>query len=180
MIVLSISSSIALKLFCLSVPAVLPNTFQADATAYFGSVLSNATSGTVVINFRIIIDRYQFTNNDLGAILIIMNRNNLVESIFKFSDGANQRRFAISNQGGIVAVNASRVFPEIRLLNDQYILYEDHIIFTADQDSLSTLEFPVTLHFDLSLLVVGINPVESIQHRFARANVTILSLPGIS
>ena len=156
----------------------MPNTFQADATAYFASVLSNATSGTVVINLRIIIDRYQFTNNDLSAILVIMNRNNSVESLFKFSDGANQRRFAIGNQGGIVAVNASRVFPEIRLLNDQYIIYEEHIIFTANQYSLSTLVLPVTLDFDLSLLLVGINPVESIQRQFARADVTILSSPS--
>ena len=156
----------------------MPNTFQADATAYFGSVLSNATSGTVVINFRIIIDRYQFTNNDLSAILIIMNRNNLVESLFKFSTGANQRRFAIGNEGGIVAVNASRIFPEIRLLNDQYILYEDHVIFIADQNSLSTVELPAALDFDLSLLVVGINPVQSIQLQFATAYVTILSPPG--
>ena len=168
----------ALESFCLSVPAVLPNSFQADATAYFARVLSNATSGSVVINFRIIIDRYQFTNNDFSAILVIMSRNNLVESIFKFRNGVNQRRFAIGNEGGIVAVNASRVFPEIRLLNDQYILYEDHIIFTANQDSLSTLEFPVTLDFDLSLLVVGINPIDSIQQQFARASVTILSPPG--
>ena len=156
----------------------MPNTFQADATAYFGSVLSNATNGTVVINFRIITDRYQFTNNDLSAILIIMHRNNPVESLFKFSDGANQRRFAIGNEGGIVAVNASRVFPEIILLNDQYILYEDHVIFTADQGSLATLEIPNTLDFDLSLLVVGINPLESIQFQFATAYVTVLSPPG--
>ena len=156
----------------------MPNAFQADATAYFASILSNATSGTIVINFRIIIDRYQFTNNDLSAILVIMNRNNLVESLFKFSDGANQRRFAIGNEGGIVAVNTSRVFPEIRLLNDQYILYEDHIIFTADQSSLSTLELPVTLDFDLSLLLVAINPIDSIQPLFARGNVDILSPPG--
>ena len=107
-----------------------------------------------------------------------MNRNNLVESLFKFSDGANQRRFAIGNEGGIVEVNTSHVFPEIRLLNDQYILYEDYIIFTANQGSLSTLEFPLTLDFDLSLLVIGINPLDSIQLHFARANVTILSPPG--
>ena len=156
----------------------MQNTFQADATAYFASVLSNATNGTVVINLRIIIDRYQFTNNDLSAILVIMNRNNSVDSLFKFSNGANQRIFAIGNEGGIVAVNASRVFPEIILLNDQYILYEDHVIFTADLGSLSTLVIPNTLDFDLSLLVVGTNPVESIQRQFATAYVTILSPPG--
>ena len=156
------------------VPAVLPNTFQADATAYFSSILSNATSGSEVFQFRIIIDRYQFTNNDLSAIVIIMNRDNFVESLFKFSDGLNQRRFAIGNEGGIVAVNASQVFPEIRLLNNQYILYEDYVMFTANRASLLSLALPVTLDFNMSLLVVGINPTDSIQYLFSRANVTIL------
>ena len=156
----------------------MPNTFQADATAYFASILSNDTSGTVVINFRVIIDRYQFTNSSIRAILIIMNRNNFVESLFKFSDGANQRRFLIGSEGGIVEVNASRVLPEIRLINDQYILYEDYVIFTADQDSISNLELPVTLDFDLSLLVIGSNPIESILRLFARAYVTILPSPS--
>ena len=156
------------------VPAVLPNTFQADATAYFSSILSNATSGSEVFQFRIIIDRYQFTNNDLSAIVIIMNRDNFVESLFKFSDGLNQRGFAIGNEGGIVAVNASQVLPEIRLLNNQYILYEDYVMFTANRESLLSLALPVTLDFHLSLLIVGINLNDSVQHLFSRANVIIL------
>ena len=158
----------------------MPNAFQADATAYFASILSNDTSGTVVIDFRIIIDRYQFTNNDLSAMLIIMNRNNFVESIFQFSDGSNQRRFAIGNEGGIVAVNTSRVFPELKLLNEQYIIYHDYIIYNsaAAASYYYYLRYSTTLDFDISLLLVGINPVESVQRQFATATITILSPPG--
>ena len=75
------------------VPAVLDRGIQADATAYFGSVLTNATTGTQVFHFRIVIDLSVF-NNDLDAIIVILFCNNLVESIFKFSDGQNTRTFA--------------------------------------------------------------------------------------
>ena len=83
---------------------------QADATAYFGTVRTNDTFGKEVFRFRIVIDLSIFSN-DLDAIVtIIMVRNNLVESIFKFSSGQNQGTFAIGTQGGIDAVNASCVF----------------------------------------------------------------------
>ena len=44
---------------------------QADATAYFGSVLTNATFGTQVFQFRIVVDLSDF-NNDLDFIVLIM------------------------------------------------------------------------------------------------------------
>ena len=88
---------------------------QADATAYFGSVQTNATFGTKVFSFRIFIDLIDF-DNDLDFIVLIMVRGNLVERIFKFSDGTNQRTFQIAANGGIDAVNASRVIPEINLI----------------------------------------------------------------
>ena len=109
-----------------------------------------------------------------------MHRNNLVESIFQFSDGSNWRGFAIGNEGGIVAVNASQVFPEIELLNEQYIIYHDYIIYNsaAAASNYYLLRYSTTLDFDISLLLVGINPVESVQHLFATATITILSPPG--
>ena len=82
-----------------------------------------------------------------------MVRNNLVESILKFSDGQNQRTFAIAAQGGIDAVNASRMFPEIRLIENRLVVYEESVIYL--QASPSTLSLPTTLDFDLNLIVVG-------------------------
>ena len=125
---------------------------QADATAYFGRVLTNASFGTEVFRFRIVIDLSRF-NNDLDAIVTIMVRNNLVETIFKFSDGRNTRTFGIASQGGIDTVNASRVFPEIRLIENRLVVFEDYIIY--QQAPPSTLEQPTTLDFDLNIIVVG-------------------------
>ena len=124
---------------------------QADATAYFGSVLTNSTLGTEVFRFRIIIDLSRF-DNDLGAVLTVMNRNNLVTSIFKFSDGTNQRTFTFVN--GIVAANASGTLPsEFRLLENRLIVFEDFIIY--HQIPPSSLQLPTTLDFDLSILAVN-------------------------
>ena len=125
---------------------------QADATAYFGTILTNATFGTEVFRFRIVIDPSRF-GNDLDALVIIMVRNNLVQAIFKFSDGQNQRTFAIRANGGIDAVNASRVFPEIRLIENRLVVFEDFIIY--QEVPPSTLQLPTTLDFDLNLIVVG-------------------------
>ena len=151
---------------------------QADATAYFGSVLTNAMIGTEVFRFRIVIDPSRF-NNDLNALVIIMVRNNLVETIFKFSDGQNQRTFAIGAQGGIDAVNASRVFPEIRLIENRLVVFEDFIIY--QQAPPSTLQLPTTLDFELNLIVVGRNSI-TIQELlpFAVGTVTLLPPPGKS
>ena len=63
--------------------------------------------GTEVFRFRVVIDLSIF-NNDLDALVTIMVRSNLVERIFKFSDGQNQRTFLIGLQGGIDAVNSKQ------------------------------------------------------------------------
>ena len=127
---------------------------QADATAYFGSIQTATPLGAVVFSFRIVIDRNRFTNTDLSAIIVTLTRNNLVQSIFKFSDGSTDRQFLINLAGGIDAVNASRVFPEIRLYDSRYIVYEDSVIY--NQGPPSTLELPTTLDFDLNIIVVGV------------------------
>ena len=125
---------------------------QADATAYFGTVRTNDTFGKEMFRFRIVIDLHIFSN-DLDAIVTIMVRNNLVESIFKFSDGQNQRTFAIAAQGGIDAVNESRVFPEIRLIENRLVVFEDYIIYQAALPP--GFQVPFVLDFDLNLIVVG-------------------------
>ena len=125
---------------------------QADATAYFGSLPIYARLGTEVFRFRIVIDLSRF-NNDLSTIVVVMVRNNLVEQIFKFSDGQNNKTFVINAQGGIDVVNASRVFPEIRLIENRVVVYEDYIIY--HQAPPPELHLPTTLDFDLNLIVVG-------------------------
>ena len=127
---------------------------QADATAYFGNISVAAPFGTEVFRFRIVIDLSSF-HDDLDVIVIIMVRNRLVESIFKFSDGQNFRLFAVGTHGGIDAVNASQVFPEIRLIENRLVIYEDYVIF--QETPPSSLDLPTVLDFDLNFIAVGRN-----------------------
>ena len=159
----------------LAIPAVLENGIQADATAYFGSVVTSDPFGTEVFRFRIVIDLSQF-NNDLDAIVILMVRSNLVESIFRLSDGQNQRTFFIRNNGGIRAVNESRVFPEITLIENGLVVFEDHIIY--QEAPPPSLELPTTLNFDLHLIVVGRNSFNSQQLIFAIGTIALIPPPG--
>ena len=139
--------------FSCTVPDILESGIQADATAYFGTVTTNnILFGTEVFHFRVIIDLSRF-NDDLDAIVVVMVRSNLVERIFKFSDGQNQRIFVIAAQGGIDAVNASRVFPEIRLIENRLVVYEESVIY--QEVPPPQLQLPAVLDFDLNLIVVG-------------------------
>ena len=147
---------------------------QADATAYFGSVLTNSTFGTEVFRFRIVIDLSRFDNN-LGAVLTVMSRNYLVDSIFKFSDGTNQRTFIFND--GIVAANASGRLPsEFRLLENRLVVFEDFVIY--QQAPPSSLVLPTTLDFDLSIIAVAPDPSNSQSVRFAVGTVDLIPLPG--
>ena len=158
-----------------AVPAVLENGVQADATAYFGSVVTSDPFGTEVFRFRIVIDLSQF-NNDLDAIVILMVRNTLVQSIFRLSDGQNQRTFFIRNRGGIRTVNESRVFPEITLIENGFVVYEDYIIY--QEAPPSSVELPTTLDFVFNLIVVGENNFNSQQINFAIGTVYLTPPPG--
>ena len=109
-----------------------------------------------------------------------MVRNNLVERIFKFSDGTNQKTFQIGSNGGIDAVNASRMFPEIRLIEalmNRFVVVEDYVIYQAAPPS--DLELPSILEFDLNLIVVGQDP-GLIQERlpFAVGTIALIAPPG--
>ena len=159
-----------LTLLCV-VPDVLENGVQADATAYFGTVTTSDSIGTQVFHFRIVIDLTRF-NNDLDAIVIVLIRNYLVESIFKFSNGQNQRTFGIAAAGGIDAVNGSHVFPEIRLLENRLVVLEDYVIY--QQAPPVTLELPTTLDFNLNFIVIGRHSTNFIQQLFAVGNVVLL------
>ena len=149
---------------------------QADATAYFGNISVAAPYGTEVFYFRLVIDLRRFHDN-FDIIAIIMVRNNLVESIFKFSDGQNARLFAIAANGGIDAVNASRMFPEIRLIENRLVVYEDSVIY--QQAPPSSLQLPTVLDFDLIFITGG--SINYIDIPFAVGRVIINPLyPGIS
>ena len=157
-----------------TVPDVLDHGIQADATAYFGNISVAAPYCTEVFRFRLVIDLSSF-HDDLDVIAIIMVRNNLVESIFKFSDGQNFRLFAIGTQGGIDAVNASQEFPEIRLIENRLVVYENSVIYQATPPS--SLELPTVLDFDLNFIAVGRNHIDIEQLLpFAVGTVT-LNLP---
>ena len=160
-----------------TVPDPLENGFQADATAYYGTVQTSDPIGTEVFHFRIIIDLNNFTNNDLNAIFVNMVRNNIVQRIFRFSHGTNGRQFLIGREGGIVAVNTSRRFPEIRLIDNHYVIYEDHIIY--QEAPPSRIELPTTMDFDLNMIVVG-EPIMEIREQspFAVGTVVIRQPDG--
>ena len=164
-----------LLLNCL-VPDVLDRGIQADATAYFVRIPINTTIGTPIFHFRIVIDLSRF-DDDLDYIVIVMVRNNLVESIFKFNGGQNTKIFGIAAQGGIDAVNALRVFPEIRLFENRLVVFEDFVIY--QEAPPINFQLPTTLDFDLNLIVVG-RDYTVIQELlpFAIGTVTITLPPG--
>ena len=160
--------------YILAVPDVFENGIQADATVYFGRIVTNATIGTVVFSFRIVIDLGRF-GDDLNAILTIMNRNNLVESIFKFSDGTNQRTFTFAN--GVVAANASgRLPPQFRFLENGLVVFEDFVIY--QQAPPPSFELPTTLDFDMSILAIVPDPRNTQSVRFAVGTVSLIPPPG--
>ena len=150
---------------------------QADATAYYGSIEIGAPLGTDIFKFRIVINVSNF-GNDLDAIVTSLVRSNLVEKTFSFSDGHNQRTFSIAFNGGIDVVNASRVFPEIRLIDNRLVVFEDTVIYQEPPSTNSELELPITHNFDLNLIVIGRGSV-AIQQFFPFAVGTVaLTLPS--
>ena len=158
------------------VPSTLRKHLQADATAYFGSIQINAPLRMDIFKFRIFFNLTEF-GNDLDAIIVSLVRNNFVEKIFSFSDGQTQRTFSIGINGGIDAVNASHVFPEIRLLENRLVVLEDSVIYQEPPATNPELELPTTRSFDLNLIVIGRDSV-AIEHFFPFTVGTVaLTLP---
>jgi hypothetical protein len=157
------------------VPGVLDQGIQADAIAYFGNISAAAPFGTEVFRFRLVIDLSHF-HDDLVGIAIFMNSNNVVLSILKFSDGQNIRQFLIAAQGGIDRVNASRVYPEIRLIDNRMVVYEDSIIY--QEIPPASLELPTVLDIELHFIAVGRSYIDIQQlSPFAVGRVTLTPLP---
>ena len=168
------SGNHCIYIYIFAVPDVFENGIQADATAYFGSIATNATPGTEVFHFRIVIDLSRL-NNDLLSIITLLNRNNLVESIFRFSDSNVGRTFTFSD--GIVAANASGTLPpQFRLLVNRLVVFEDSVIYY--QRPPPSLALPVTLDFDLSILAASLDTGLSESVRFAVGTVDLFPPPG--
>ena len=166
---------IALKLDInfFAVPDVLPNGVQADATAYFGRILTNATVGTEVFPFRIVIDPGRY-GGDLDAIITVLNRDNRVARTFRFGDnGQTTRQYTFT--GGINAANASgQLPPEIRVLENGLVVLEDSVIYISPD-----FEFSTTLNFDLCVIVVGRGPgATANQTHFAVGTVDLIPPPS--
>ena len=135
----------------ITVPDNLENGIQADATAYFGTVLTNAPIGTEIFRFRIVIDLNAYSG-DLSAILTVLNRSFQVTSIFRFSGSEFTKQFTFDN--GIVAANASGMLPpEISLLEHNFVVFEDYVIY--NQRPPPDWELPTTVDFDLTIIVLG-------------------------
>ena len=105
-----------------------------------------------------------------------MNRNRLVESIFKLSDGQNVRSFAITAQGGIGVVNITNLFPEIQFINNRLVLFEDSVIY--QQAPPTSLGLPTALDFDLNFIAVGRNYFDVVHIAVGRVTINPLN-PGI-
>ena len=103
-----------------------------------------------------------------------MNRDNVVESTFRFSDNTRTRTFTFI--GGINAANASGMLPrEIRLLENGFAVLEDFIIYR--QAPPESVELPTILDFDLSVIVVGPGQGNTIQTDFALGMVRLIPPP---
>jgi hypothetical protein len=165
-------------MFTTPVPDLQDFGIQGDATAYFGSIPINATLGTEIFRFRIIVNLSR-VQNDLDLIAVVLTRNYLVETVFGFKGGQNYRVIDIAAQGGIDAENVSRLFPEITVIDNRLVVYEDYVIY--QQLPPPFIELPVILDFDLYFVAVGRN--FTVYQEFAPlpvGRVTITLPPGIT
>ena len=141
---------------------------------------ANAENGTVVFPFRLTINLRRF-DNDLEFINVALIQNNFAERIFSFSNYHQQRHLPISKHGGIDAVKASNVFPEITLIENRIVVYEDYVIYTFEDDLLFDMELPPTVDLDLNVDILGNNSGNTEERTpFAVATVVLIqdSLPG--
>ena len=143
-----------LRIFITPVPDLQDFGIQGDATAYFGSIPINATLGTEIFRFRIVVNLSR-VQNDLDLIAIILTRNYVVETVFGFKGGQNYRVFDIAGQGGIDSENVTRLFPEITVIENGLVVYEDYVIY--QQLPPPFFELPVDFDFDLYYVAVGRN-----------------------
>jgi hypothetical protein len=121
-------------------------------------------------------------DNDLEYInATLVQRNYLSERIFSFSNYQQERHFSISKHGGIDAVNASNIFPEITLLNNRIVIYEDVVIYSHENNFfISNTNLPSRVNIDLNVVILGVSTGKFEERTpFADATVTIIQDPPL-
>ena len=145
---------------------------QGDATAYFGSIPINATLGTEIFRFRIVVNLSRI-QNDLNLIAVVLTRNYVVNTVFGFKGGLNYRVIDIAGQGGIDSENVTRLFPEITVVENRLVVYEDYVIYQQLLPPFFAL--PVVFDFDLYFITVGRN--FSVYQELIRIGRIMVTLP---
>ena len=108
--------------------------------------------------------------------MTVLVRNYLVETVFGFNSGQNYKVFDVAAQGGIGAENVSRLFPEITVIENGLVVYEDYVIYQQSPPPL--LELPAVFDFDLYISAVGRN-FSVYQEVRPVGTVTVTLPPGI-
>ena len=142
---------------------------QANATAYYGSVHVNATNGTVVFSFELIIDLRRF-NNGTESIEVTLTQNNLTGlRLFSFSNYQQRRHFSTSKLGSI----------NITFVTDRIIVCDDHVIYNGyERDFLSNIKLPSTIELYLNVAIRGNNSNSTEEYTpFAVATVMLIQDP---
>jgi hypothetical protein len=83
----------------------------------------------------------------------------------------------IAAQGGIDAENVSRLFPEITVIDNRLVVYEDYVIY--QQPPPPFIELPVRFDFDMYFVAVGRNfsVYQELEH-LPVGRVTVTLPPG--
>jgi hypothetical protein len=118
-------------------------------------------------------------DNDLEYIDVTLV-NYLSERIFSFSNYQQERHFSINKHGGIDAVNVSNIFPEITLLNNRIVIYDDVVIYSHESDFfISNTNLPSRVNIDLNVVILGVS-TGNFEERtpFADATVTLIQDPS--
>ena len=113
-------------------------------------------------------------HDDLDLIAVIITQNRLAETVLGFTDGENNYRvLEIGALGGIDSDNVSSLYPEITVIENRLVVYEDYVIY--QQPPPPSIELPVVLDFDLYFVIFGRN---FSVYQEAVGTVTITLPPG--
>ena len=123
---------------------------QANATVYTGHVHSDLSTNTSVFGFKIVADISSLVSNlRMLFFTMTMVRNAQVERIFKLSDGQNEKTVQTTN--GIAEISN---FPELTLIDNRYLVYEDYVIY--NEAPPSSLSLPTIRDFDMNVHIVTV------------------------
>ena len=118
-------------------------------------------------------------HDDLGLIAIVIIQNRLAETVLGFTGGENYnyRVLEIGALGGIDSDNVSSLYPEITVIENRLVVYEDYVIY--QQPPPPFIELPVVLDFDLYFIAFSRNfSVYQEVWPLAVGRVTITLPPG--